>query len=257
MSFETTRSADGTAIAYEVAGDGPPLVLVGGAFNTRQMAAGVAGHLADRFTTYRFDRRGRGDSGDTAPYAVEREVEDLAALLEAAGGTAAVYGHSSGAVLALRAAAAGLPFTSVIAYEPPYSAGGADEADDDTFDRIEASLEQGDRRAAARRFLAGAGAPAEWLDSMADDEWRGFEDVAHTLLYDLAVTGDGGPHAELASISVPTTVIVGGASPDWFKDAGRAVVDLVPGATLLELEGMDHAVPDEVAATAIARSLGA
>jgi pimeloyl-ACP methyl ester carboxylesterase len=250
MGFETTTSADGTTIAYEVEGQGPPIVLIGGAFNTRHMAAGVAAQLADRFTTHRFDRRGRGDSGDTTPYAVEREVEDVAALLDVAGRSAAVYGHSSGAILALRAAAAGLPITAVVAYEPPYGAGWDD--DPELWSDIGAALERGDRRAAARRFMAGAGAPEEWFALMSDEDWVPFETVAHTLPYDHAVTGDAGPHPELAQITVPTTVVVGGASPDWFKQAGRAVADLVPGATLLELEGMDHGVPDEVIAPVIA-----
>jgi pimeloyl-ACP methyl ester carboxylesterase len=247
---QTTTSADGTTIAYQAEGQGPPLVLIGGAFNTRHMAAGVATQLADTFTTYRFDRRGRGDSGDIAPYAVERELEDVAAVIDAAGGSAAVYGHSSGAILALRAAV-GLPITSVVAYEPPYGVDGEDD-DPELWTDIEAALERGDRRAATRRFMVGAGAPDEWLDSMSDEDWVPFETVAHTLPYDHAVTGDAGPHPELAQITVPTTVVVGGASPDWFKQAGRAVADLVPGATLLELEGMDHGVPDEVIAPVIA-----
>jgi pimeloyl-ACP methyl ester carboxylesterase len=254
MRFETTTSGDGTTIAYEVEGEGPPIVLIGGAFNTRQMAAGVAAELADRFTTYRFDRRGRGDSGDTSPYAVEREVEDVAALVEAAGGSAAVYGHSSGAILALRAAAAGLPLTSVVAYEPPYGVEGEDD-DPALWPDIDAALAAGDRRAAARRFLAGAGAPAEWLDSMDDAAWAPFEALAHTLPYDHALTGDEGPHAELAEISVPILVVVGGNSPEFFGVAARTIVELVPGAELRELAGRDHGVPDDVVAPVIAAFL--
>lgn len=253
--MQQTTSADGTSLAYEVEGDGPPILLVGGAFNTRHMAAGLAAELADRFTTYRFDRRGRGDSGDTPPYAVAREIEDVAALLEAAGGTAAVYGHSSGAILALRAAAAGLPISALVAYEPPYGTDDADDDDPDLWPEIESALERGDRRAAARRFLEGAGAPAEWLDSMDDEAWAGLEAVAHTLPHDHEVTGDGGPHPELARIAVPTTVLVGGASPDWFKHAGEAVAALVPGARLEELEGRDHAVPDDVVAPVITAAI--
>ena len=118
-SFVT--SADGTEIAYDRLGDGPPIVVIGGIFNTRQTMRALADELALELTAINFDRRGRGDSGDAAPYAVEREVEDLAALIEGVGGAAAVYGHSSGAGLALHAAAAGPPITRLVVHEPPFS----------------------------------------------------------------------------------------------------------------------------------------
>ncbi len=118
--MNTMTSKDGTTIAFERSGEGPPLVVVGGALNDRHAAATLAGLLAPNFTVYAYDRRGRGDSGDTPPYAVEREVEDLQALVEEAGGTAFVLGHSSGAVLALEAAAATPGITKLVLYEPPF-----------------------------------------------------------------------------------------------------------------------------------------
>jgi pimeloyl-ACP methyl ester carboxylesterase len=125
-------SADGTMIAFERAGQGPALILITGGLTDRTVTRSVAAELAPRFTVYAYDRRGRGSSGDTAPYSAEREVEDLAAVIGAAGGPALVFGHSSGAVLALEAAARGLAITKLAAYEPPYLTGasGRRPADD-------------------------------------------------------------------------------------------------------------------------------
>src|SRR2546421_2212227 len=119
-TIRKVRSKDGTAIAFDQSGDGPSIILVGGAMSTRSASAPLAVLLAPRFTVFAYDRRGRGDSGDTAPYAVEREVDDLAALISEAGGSAFVFGHSSGAALALEAAARGLAITKLALYEPPF-----------------------------------------------------------------------------------------------------------------------------------------
>jgi len=121
--MNTAVSADGTMIAFDRYGDGPPVIMTVGVFNTRSQTEPLARTLAPRFTVLNYDRRGRGDSGDTAPYAVEREIEDIAALIAAAGGSAALFGHSSGATLALKAAAAGLPVTRLVLYEPPFRTG--------------------------------------------------------------------------------------------------------------------------------------
>ena len=119
-SVQSVVSRDGTQIAYEQSGAGPALILIGGAFGERTTAAGLAALLAPRFTVFAYDRRGRGGSGDTPTYAVEREVEDLEALIDRAGGAAFVYGHSSGAALAIEASAEGLPIGRLVLYEPPY-----------------------------------------------------------------------------------------------------------------------------------------
>jgi pimeloyl-ACP methyl ester carboxylesterase len=133
--MQTVQSADGTTIAFDRTGDGPPLLLADGALVDRSAVSSLAAALAGKFTTYAYDRRGRGDSGDTSPHAVEREIEDLDALITAAGGSALVLGHSSGAVLALRAAAQGLPISRLVVYEPPFVAG-------DTRPRLTVDLEE-------------------------------------------------------------------------------------------------------------------
>src|SRR3954453_10079248 len=118
-AMHATISADGTRIAYDRSGEGPPIVLVAGAFNTRTTTEPLAVALRDRFTVLNVDRRGRGDSGDSAPYAVQREIEDLDAVIGDAGGSAAVFGYSSGATLALHAAADGLPISRLAPHRPP------------------------------------------------------------------------------------------------------------------------------------------
>jgi len=119
--METTVSADGTVISFDRFGDGSPVIMVVGAFNTRSATEPLARALQQRLTVLNYDRRGRGDSGDTAPYAVDREIEDLSALIAAARGSAAVFGYSSGAALALKAAASGLAITQLVLYEPPFN----------------------------------------------------------------------------------------------------------------------------------------
>src|SRR5437016_12168291 len=131
-TFETVTSADGTVIAFDRYGDGPPVIMTVGAFNTRSQTEPLARALAARLTVLNYDRRGRGDSGDTAPYAVEREIDDIAALIQQAGGSASVFGHSSGATLALKAAA-DLPITHLVLYEPPFNT-------DDTYPPLPAGF---------------------------------------------------------------------------------------------------------------------
>nr|WP_235096996.1 alpha/beta fold hydrolase [Amycolatopsis decaplanina] len=246
-SFETVTSADGTPIAFDRAGEGAPVILVGGAFNDRTTLAGLAATLAPDFTAIAYDRRGRGDSGAGAVYSVEREVEDLAALVEHVGGSAAVFGHSSGAVLGLEAAARGVAMTSLAVYEPPYV------VDDsrtrpaaDLFDRVRALIADGDRDGAAELFLVeGTATPAEVVKGMRDDPfWAWFTGLAHTLPYDLALCGPGNvlPTDRLAKISVPTLVMDGGESEAWMRAGTRAVADTVPGARYATVEGQDHGV---------------
>lgn len=242
----TVNSADGTPIAFDRRGEGAPVILVGGAFNDRTTVAGLAEVLAADFTTFAYDRRGRGDSGDAPEYAVEREIEDVAALVELAGGTASVFGHSSGAALALEAAAHGVRIEKLAAYEPPYVVGDRPPVAEDLADRIKARLETGDRDGAVRLFLTeGTGAPAEAVEGMqASPVWPWLTGLAHTLPYDLTICGPGGglPTARLAKIKAPTLVIDGGASPPWFAEAARAVTEAVPGARRETLPGQDHGV---------------
>jgi pimeloyl-ACP methyl ester carboxylesterase len=236
-------SADGTTIHFEQRGSGAPVILVGGAFNDRTTVAGLADVLAGDFTTIAYDRRGRGDSGDSAEYAVEREIEDLAALIAQVGGTASVFGHSSGAVLALEAAAAGIGIERVVAYEPPYATDEHPRAD--VVAEVRARLAAGDRDGAVATFLKVAGTPEEMIEGMKQaPAWGWFTALAHTLPYDLTICGPGArPRVEnLARISVPALVIGGGASDDALQAGARAAAEAVPGARHETLEGQDHGV---------------
>jgi pimeloyl-ACP methyl ester carboxylesterase len=237
------KSSDGTSIAYDVAGSGPALVITGGAFNTRHSPGDLVGALASRFTVYTWDRRGRGDSGNTVPYSVKRETEDLAAVIEAAGGSALAYGHSSGAILTLEAAMRGVAMVKIAVYEPPYGASNAA-----AMAGVQPALDAGDRSLAALTFVRGTG-EANTDGLTASPWWSSMVALADTLPYDLALTGDGiVPTGRLASIHVSVLALDGGASPAWAATAASAIVSAVPGATRRTLEGQNH----NVAASALA-----
>ena len=248
-------SKDGTVIAFDRLGEGPALILVGGAFQHRAIdprTAQLAALLARHFTTFHYDRRGRGDSLDTQPYAVEREVEDLAALITEAGGQAAVFGMSSGAVLALEAAKSGLAITKLAFYEPPFNSGdeNARQASENYTRQLTALLAEGRRGDAVALAMTTWGAPAEAIAGMRQTPiWSLFESVAPTLAYDDAIMGDGSvPTERLASITVPTLVIAGGASPAFMHNAAQAVALALPNAQRRTLEGQTHDVAPEVLA---------
>jgi pimeloyl-ACP methyl ester carboxylesterase len=244
---DTARSADGTTIAYERTGDGPVLILAGGALNNRHSADALVPRLAGKFSVVTFDRRGRGDSTDTPPYAPAREVEDLKALIDAVGGSAMVFGHSSGAVLALEAAADGAAITRLAVNEPPYLTGNA-ETSSATLRDVTAALDAGDRGTAVEVFLRSTGAPFD--PAMKTQPWfAGLESVAHTLPYDLALAGDSSvPVDRLAKITAPTLGLYGGASPGWAAASIGAVTGAIPGATQKVLEGQTHAADPAVLA---------
>ncbi|MGX1272499.1 alpha/beta fold hydrolase [Streptomyces phaeoluteigriseus] len=247
-----TLSRDGTSLAYARAGQGPAVILVSGAMSTGGTVAPLAGLLAPHLTAFWYDRRGRGESGDTAPYAVEREVEDLAALIEAAGGEAALYGVSSGGALALEAAAAGLPVSGVAVYETPFadfSEGGAEERAAYTEHLTEALAE--DRRGdAVELFLRLTGLAEEMIRGARQSPmWPAMEKIAPTLAYDDAVMGDGlVPRTRLASLDVPVLSLAGSASPDWMRRAARAVAETVPRGTYRSLQDQTHMVDPNVLA---------
>ncbi|MCX5267869.1 alpha/beta fold hydrolase [Streptomyces sp. NBC_00199] len=250
-----TISRDGTELAYSRAGQGPAVILVSGAMSTGGTVAPLAGLLADRFTVLWYDRRGRGESGDTAPYAVRREVEDLGALVDAAGGEAALYGVSSGGALVLEAAAAGLPLSRVAVYETPFAVDEAAERDRAAYtaDLTEA-LAQGRRGDAVELFLRLTGLAEEMIQgARRSPMWAGMEAVAPTLAYDDAVMGGGpAPRERLASVGVPVLALAGGASPDWLREAVRTVADAVPRGTYRTLEGQSHMVDPNVLAPVLA-----
>jgi pimeloyl-ACP methyl ester carboxylesterase len=249
---DTLEAPDGTTIAYEATGTGPPLVLVMGAFCDRSSTATLTPLLAGDYTVYEYDRRGRGDSTEVGDYSVEREVADLAALVAATGGAPFVFGHSSGGCLALEAAARGVPMTGLAVYEPPYTAqddrtGGSTEL----LDRVRDLIGSGDRDGAAAAFMAGAGTPADVVAMVRNGPgWPRFRDLAPTLVHDLTLTHRGVvPRERLSRIGVPTLAVSGALSPDWAATSCAAVTAAIPGARHLVLDGQTHAVADEVLAS--------
>jgi pimeloyl-ACP methyl ester carboxylesterase len=244
--MDTTTSADGTTIVLDVTGHGPAVVLVGGAFNDRTTVAALAEELSADFTAVAYDRRGRGGSGDTKPYAVEREIEDLAAVIDHVGGSAYVVGHSSGAILSLRAAAQLSSIKKVAAYEPPFVVdnGLREVPGADMAERTQALIDEGRRDEAVELFMTeGASVPAEHVAGMrSDPSWAWLAGLAHTLPYDLAICGNSNtvPTDVLAKIAVPALVVAGGASPEWFRVTARAVTNAIPGARTFTMDGEDH-----------------
>ena len=250
--MDEVRSKDGTAIAFERSGEGPPVILVVGAFNDRATGAPLAAALQERFTVFNYDRRGRGGSGDTLPYAVEREVEDLEALIEEAGGSASVFGYSSGAVLALRAAAHGLTIPRLALYDPPVSAdGGAGRLRGDLAARLAGLVEEGRRGEAVELFQTEVvGLPAEVVAQIRRAPfWPALEAMAHTLVYEIEILDDGSLPPELAaSVEAPTLVIVGGQSSPFLRETAPAVADAMPDARARVLEGQNHDLVPQVLA---------
>jgi pimeloyl-ACP methyl ester carboxylesterase len=254
--MDTAVSADGTSIVFERVGEGPPVVLVGGAFIDRTGMGALAALLAPRFTACTYDRRGRGDSGDTPPYAPERELEDLAAVLAALGEPAFVFGHSSAAALALDAAASGQPMRKLALYEPPFiTSDGRPPVPADLADRIIALTEAGCQGEAVAHFLTViAQTPAHVLAEVRDSPlWPGMEALAHTLVYDLAVMGGRMSGAPLpagcvSSVSVPVLVMDGGNSPAWQRQSVRELAAMLPRPTCVTIPKAEHAlIPGAVA----------
>ncbi len=251
--MDTIRSLDGTAIAFDRSGTGEPLVLVGGAFSYRRYPGQVklAELLAERFTVYSYDRRGRGNSGDTPPYAPGREIEDLAAVISAAGGQAHVWGLSSGAVLALDAAAAGLPIRKLAVQEPPLVVDPADRRPPDDMDqRLRELIDAGKRGEAVRYFMVdGMGAPAfvPGLLRVMPGVWKKLTAVAPTLPYDAQLVagyqaGRPLPAGQWAAAAMPALVMCGAEkeSPGFLRHAAAAVAAALPNARLVERNGLGH-----------------
>jgi pimeloyl-ACP methyl ester carboxylesterase len=251
---EKVRSSDGTAIAYDRVGDGDPLVLVGGAWNDRLTPAPLAQLLASSYSVYTYDRRGRGDSGFTEPYAVEREIEDLEAVIEAAGGSAYAFGHSSGGALALEATAAGAPISKLAVYEIPYIVDDSrPQLPSDYIEHLEELIAQ-DRRAEVLEYFmtVAVGMPPEMAQQMAQSPMtEAMLPLAHTIPYDGRFMLQGSMYGEPLptrfrdTVTVPTLVMDGGASPAWIHASARQLVGLLPDVRYRTLEGQDHgAAPD-------------
>lgn len=261
----TVTSRDGTKIAYETTGSGPPLILVDGALCHRDFGPSrpLAEQLADEFTVTTYDRRGRGESGDGEAYAIEREVEDLEALIEAAGGSAHVYGISSGAALALDAAQRDLGIDGLALYEPPFIVDdGRSPMAPDYRSRLTGYLVAERRGDAVRLFMRAVGMPALMVQLMRFmPAWPKLKRVAHTLSYDAAVmdgTQDGRPLPEgrWADVTVPTLVVAGGKSDAWMHSGTRALADALPNARFETLEGQNHMVKPKPLAPMLAEFFG-
>src|SRR5262245_58320654 len=262
-TMSQVTSKDGTVIDYDRSGEGPALILVDGAMCSRDFGPmpKLAPLLAPRFTVYAYDRRGRGRSGDTKPYAPEREVEDIAALVQEAGGRASLVGLSSGGALALQAAASGLAIDKVVAYEPPYIAAAGDGHGPDHLAHLQALVDEGDRGGAVKYFMrsmVGAPAPMVVMMQLMLPIWRKLKAVAHTLPYDAAVmSGFEVPAARLSTIRVPTLVMHGGKTDARLARAAEAVAAAVPGAQHRALPGQTHNVSPAVLGPAVVEFLGA
>ena len=244
-------SKDGTRIAFDRSGSGPAIILVDGAFCHRAFGPmkPLTPFLEPHFTVFAYDRRGRGESGDTLPYSVEREVEDMDALIQEAGGEALVYGTSSGAVLALEAAVQGLNIRKLALYEPPLNDQTRQQFTDYS-NKLNELLAQGKRGDAAALFMGYVGTPEEAIAGMKQAPfWGVFESVAPTLAYDSAVMVDGRvPVEKAATLTMPTLVMAGGATFPFMHETALRLQAAIPNARYKVVEGQTHDVAPDVIA---------
>lgn len=253
--MQTLDSADGTTIAYERAGDGPPIVFATGAFNDHTTCAELAALLADDHTVLTYDRRARGRSGDTAPYAIEREIEDLAALVDLVGGSAAVFGFSSGGNLALAAAAAGVPVTHLALYEAPFALGGMPARPADLPGRLTDLMAQHRPDDAVALFQTeGVGIPAPMVEQFrASPGWPSLVAIAQSTVYDATITSTlGVPTPAMADVPVPTVVITGAETWPGLPESAAALAALLPHARHVVVPGgANHGIPAEATAAVV------
>ena len=235
--MRTVTSKDGTTIAFDRSGKGPALILVVGAFNDRATGAPLARFLEEHFTVFNYDRRGRGESGDTPSYAIEREIEDLDSLIAQAGGSAYVFGYSSGATLAVRAAAHGLAISKLALYDPPPTGAKAGELAPQLTELIAA-----DRRGDAVELFQteAVGIPPAVVAQMRNAPFRSaLEKMAHTLVYESMILRSL-PTGMIASIRVPTLVIAGEQNPEVMRQAAQALAESLPDGRYRTLNGQSH-----------------
>jgi len=253
----SVKSKDGTMIAYDRVGTGPVVILVLGALNSRKSGASLAKLLASRFTVISYDRRGRGGSTDTAPYAPQREVEDVAALIDEVGGPVYLYGHSSGAAIALQAAIKLRKQVRKLAiYEAPYALDyDARKAAREYNVLLKKLLKSGRNADAVALFLKFLGVSDKQIQAMRRlPMWRGLDAMAPTLAYDSDVLGEvhSLPTRLLSSITTPTLVMHGGAGAPSMRDAAQAISEAIPNARLRTLAGQTHGVRPKVIAPVLA-----
>jgi pimeloyl-ACP methyl ester carboxylesterase len=253
---DKVKSKDGTPIAFEKSGHGPAVVILGGVIGDRSQQAPVAEILARDFTVFNFDRRGHGESGDTQPYAIEREIEDIDAVIDAAGGSASVYGTSGPGVLALHAAAGrpGAKMTKLAIWEPPFILDDSRPKVRPDYRQELTSLLSQNRRGdmVALFFTEAVGMPAQFVEQMRQAPWWSSQEAfAHTTIYDATLMGDYSMPAKVTSrIKVPTLVIDGGQSP-WLSKAADEVAKAIPGSRRQTLAGQQHNVDPAAIAPAL------
>jgi pimeloyl-ACP methyl ester carboxylesterase len=253
----TVTSSDGTTIAYDKIGSGPALILVDGALCYRAFGpmSDLAKLLAPHFTVYTYDRRGRGESGDTRPYSVQREVDDIEALVKEAGGSAYLYGISSGAALAVTAAASLSSVTKLATYEAPFIVDDtATPRSEDYTQEMEQLIAEGRNGDAVKKFMKTVGAPgiAMFMVQLSP-AWKKLKSVAPTLPYDFHVLGDTGrgkplPAEQWTTVTIPTLVMDGGKSPAWMRNSNRALADALPNSQHRTLPGQTHMVKADAVA---------
>ena len=241
----TVTSKDGTRIAFDQSGEGPAIILVVGAFNDRATGAPLTRSLEQHFTVFNYDRRGRGESGDTAPYAIEHEIEDLEALIAQAGGSACVFGYSSGAILSLRAAAHGLAISQLALYDPPPTGAKAGNLAPQLTELIAA----GRRGDAVELFQTEAvGIPADIVAQMRNAPFRpALEKMAHTLVYESIILRSL-PPGLIASVRIPTLVIGGEESQEVMRKAAQSIAEALPDGRYRTLKGQGHDIVPAVVA---------
>ena len=263
--MEKVASKDGTEIAYEVTGSGPTVILVGGALTDRIGLRPLAEHLSRDLTVINYDRRARGDSGDARdefPETPDPEVEDIAALIAASGGPASLYGHSSGAALALQAGAA-LEVEKLVLHEPPYDPDDPDQSQSDPADynrELREILDRGDEAGAVELFLLTVGMPSDMVDGMkASPDWPDWVAKGRSLAYDSAAVGDasGGriPRNVLKEISCPTMTLAGSKTFPFMIEVAETLAEEIPNALCLVVDGADHESGPELIGPPIAAFL--
>jgi pimeloyl-ACP methyl ester carboxylesterase len=242
--MKQVTSKDGTRIAFEQVGSGPPLIVVVGAFNTRSTGAPLAASMASSFSVFTYDRRGRGDSGDTSLYSVEREIDDLEAMIGAAGGAAAVFGYSSGACLAFEAAARGLRVTKLALYDAPYlPPNGQPQHTIDHVTELRNLVASGRRGDAVEYFQSKyVGIPDDVVAQLRHAPFRpALEVMAHTLVYEALILGDRSfPYEVARRVKVPTLVMAGGAGAPFMRETAEALGGTLHAGQAEILEGQTH-----------------
>lgn len=243
--MKTTVSKDGTRLAYDVSGKGPNLIYITGATTFRNFKPVLydVSVFASEFTVYSYDRRGRGDSGDTLPYAPEREIEDIETMIDASGGRAHLYGHSSGAILALEAAMRlGEKVDKIVLYDPAYAHNATYQKEFIALGKqLNGLLEQGKNDEAISGFFLGVGLPEEALNHFQQSpDWPTMVALAPTLAYDTRLASDLPPLERAKKLRTPTQIIVGEKSPDTIHQVGKQLKSVMPNAGYTELKDQDH-----------------